>query len=209
MASGGGLSGKTTGLASIDEKTSGLHNSDLVIVAGRPGMGKSSLATNIAFNCAEEHLRHQREGGPFNYGAPVALFSLEMSADQLATRILAEQAEISSESLRSGKITREEFQKLSFASQRLAELPLYIDDTRIGLDRAGRRHGLVHLPRRLLQGGPAPRHAGAGVLARSAGEIQQVGSGISRGPQQGDTDRGQAAPRLDRPGPAAVPRRDH
>ncbi len=129
MASSGGLSGKTTGLATIDDKTAGLHNSDLVILAGRPGMGKTSLATNIAFNCAEAHLNHLREGGPFNYGGPVAFFSLEMSADQLATRILAEQAEISSESLRSGKITREEFQKLSFASQRLAELPLYIDDT--------------------------------------------------------------------------------
>jgi replicative DNA helicase len=150
MASGGGLSGKTTGLATIDEKTAGLHNSDLVILAGRPGMGKTSLATNIAFNCAEAHLAHQREGGPFNYGGPVAFFSLEMSADQLATRILAEQAEISSESLRSGKITREEFQKLSFASQRLAELPLYIDDTpaltiaalRSRARRLKRRHGI-------------------------------------------------------------------
>lgn len=129
MSSGGGLSGKTTGLDSIDQKTAGLHNSDLVILAGRPGMGKTSLATNIAFNCAEEHMRYQRDGGPFNYGAPVAFFSLEMSADQLATRILAEQAEISSENLRTGKLTRDEFQKLSFASQRLAELPLYIDDT--------------------------------------------------------------------------------
>jgi len=129
MNSGGGLSGKTTGLATIDQKTSGLHNSDLIILAGRPGMGKTSLATNIAFNCAEEHLKWQRDGGEFNYGAPVAFFSLEMSADQLATRILAEQAEISSEALRSGKMTREDFQKLSFASQRLAELPLYIDDT--------------------------------------------------------------------------------
>ena len=129
MNSGGGLSGKTTGLDSIDYKTSGLHNSDLVILAGRPGMGKTSLATNIAFNCAEAHLDWQRDGGEFNYGAPVAFFSLEMSADQLATRILAEQAEISSEALRSGKLNREEFQKLSFASQRLAELPLYIDDT--------------------------------------------------------------------------------
>nr|WP_240782101.1 replicative DNA helicase [Qipengyuania sediminis] len=150
MASGGGLSGKTTGLASIDEKTAGLHNSDLVILAGRPGMGKTSLATNIAFNCAEKHLEYQRDGGPFDYGAPVAFFSLEMSADQLATRILAEQAEISSESLRSGKITREEFQKLSFASQRLAELPLYIDDTpaltiaalRSRARRLKRRHGI-------------------------------------------------------------------
>ena len=129
MNSGGGLSGKTTGLATIDQKTSGLHNSDLIILAGRPGMGKTSLATNIAFNCAEKHLEWQRDGGDFNYGAPVAFFSLEMSADQLATRILAEQAEISSESLRSGKLTKEDFQKLSYASQRLAELPLYIDDT--------------------------------------------------------------------------------
>ena len=129
MNSGGGLSGKTTGLSSIDRKTAGLHDSDLIILAGRPGMGKTSLATNIAFNCAEEHLNWQRDGGEFNYGAPVAFFSLEMSADQLATRILAEQAEISSESLRAGKLSRDEFQKLSYASQRLAELPLYIDDT--------------------------------------------------------------------------------
>ena len=87
------------------------------------------ISTNIGFNCAEEHLQWQRDGGEFNYGAPVAFFSLEMSADQLATRILAEQAEISSESLRMGKLSRDVFQKLSFASQRLAELPLYIDDT--------------------------------------------------------------------------------
>ncbi|MEO9461514.1 MAG: replicative DNA helicase [Marinomonas sp.] len=129
MQSGGGLSGKTSGLASIDDKTSGLHESDLIILAGRPGMGKTSLATNIAFNCAEEHLKFQADGGEFNYGGPTVFFSLEMSADQLATRILAEQAEISSENLRSGKLSREEFQKLSFASQRLAELPLFIDDT--------------------------------------------------------------------------------
>ena len=129
MNSGGGLSGKTTGLDVIDDKTAGLHGSDLIILAGRPGMGKTSLATNIAFNCAEAHMEWQREGGAYNYGGPVAFFSLEMSADQLATRILAEQAEITSEALRSGKITRDEFQKLSFASQRLAELPLYIDDT--------------------------------------------------------------------------------
>jgi replicative DNA helicase len=129
LNSGGHISGKTTGLISIDEKTAGLHDSDLVIVAGRPGMGKTSLATNIAFNCAEEHLKFQHDGGLVNLGAPVAYFSLEMSADQLATRILAEQSEISSEALRMGKISREDFQKLSFASQRLAELPLYIDDT--------------------------------------------------------------------------------
>ena len=129
MQSGGGLSGKTSGISTIDQKTSGLHNSDLVILAGRPGMGKTSLAMNIAFNCAEEHLKWQRDGGEFNYGAPTAFFSLEMSADQLATRILAGEAEISSEALRSGKLSRDDFHNLSRASQRLAELPLYIDDT--------------------------------------------------------------------------------
>lgn len=92
-------------------------------------MGKSSLATNIAFNCADRLLRDQRDGVEGSVGAAVALFSLEMSADQLATRILAEQAGISSEALRMGKISRDDFQQLSFASQRLAELPLYIDDT--------------------------------------------------------------------------------
>ena len=127
--SGGGISGKTTGLRSIDEKTAGLHNSDLIILAGRPGMGKTSLATNIAFNCAHEFLQHQEDGGPDNFGGPVAFFSLEMSADQLATRILAEQAEISSENLRSGKVSHSEFQDLALASQKLSELPLFIDDT--------------------------------------------------------------------------------
>ena len=127
--SGGHISGKTTGLTSINEKCGGLHDSDLIILAGRPGMGKSSLATNIAFNCADRFLRDQRDGIEKSVGSGVALFSLEMSADQLATRILAEQAEISSEALRMGKISRDDFQKLSFASQRLNELPLFIDDT--------------------------------------------------------------------------------
>ena len=129
MNSDRGLSGRTTGLSTIDDKTAGLHNSDLVILAGRPGMGKTSLATNIAFNTAYEYLKQMRDGGPDSGGAPVAFFSLEMSADQLATRILAEQAEISSEKLRSGDIGRDEFTRLSEASQRLADLPLYIDDT--------------------------------------------------------------------------------
>ena len=129
--SGGKFSGKTTGLETINDKTSGLHNSDLVILAGRPGMGKTSLATNIAFNAArrlmdDEKIGIERGESP---GAATAFFSLEMSADQLATRILAETAEISSEKLRSGKLSKEEFQRLSFASQELNELPLYIDDT--------------------------------------------------------------------------------
>ena len=127
--SGGHVSGKTTGFTSINDKCGGLHDSDLIIVAGRPGMGKSSLATNIAFNCAERLMRDQRDGIEKSVGAGVALFNLEMSSDQLATRILAEQAGIPSEALRMGKISRDDFQRLSYASQQLAELPLYIDDT--------------------------------------------------------------------------------
>ena len=127
--SGGHVSGKTTGFSSINGKVGGLHNSDLIILAGRPGMGKTSLATNIAFNCADRALRDRADGIEKSIGAGVAFFSLEMSADQLATRILAEQAGISSEALRMGKISRDDFQQLSYASQRLAELPLFIDDT--------------------------------------------------------------------------------
>jgi replicative DNA helicase len=127
--SGGHVSGKTTGFTSINDKCGGLHNSDLIILAGRPGMGKTSLATNIAFNCADRLLRDQRDGIAKSVGAGVVFFSLEMSSDQLATRVLAEQAGIPSEALRMGKISRDDFQQLSYASQRLAELPLFIDDT--------------------------------------------------------------------------------
>ena len=131
LNSGGHIAGKTTGLTSVNEKIGGLHDSDLIILAGRPGMGKTSLATNIAFNAANRLLTDLEQGTPEaeSVGAATAFFSLEMSADQLATRILAEQSGISSEMLRMGKISREDFQALSYASQRLAELPLYIDDT--------------------------------------------------------------------------------
>lgn len=152
LLSGGHVSGKTTGLTSVNEKVGGLHDSDLIILAGRPGMGKTSLATNIAFNAADRLRRDRLDGIPDekSVGAATAFFSLEMSADQLATRILAEQSGISSEALRMGKISREDFQALSFASQRLAELPLYIDDTpaltiaalRARARRLKRRHGL-------------------------------------------------------------------
>jgi len=129
--SGGHVSGRTTGLTSLNNKIGGLHDSDLIILAGRPGMGKTSLVTNIAFNTADRYQRDLADGiePEKSLGCPVAFFSLEMSADQLATRILAEQSGISSEALRMGKISREDFQSLSFASQRLASLPLYIDDT--------------------------------------------------------------------------------
>ncbi|MBS0481553.1 MAG: replicative DNA helicase [Proteobacteria bacterium] len=165
LLSGGHISGTTTGLTSVNEKIGGLHDSDLIILAGRPGMGKTSLATNIAFNAADRLRRDLADGieAEKSVGAATAFFSLEMSADQLATRILAEQSGISSEALRMGKISREDFQQLSYASQRLAELPLYIDDTpalsiaalRTRARRLKRRHdiGLVVVDYlQLLQG---------------------------------------------------------
>ncbi|MGI8610997.1 MAG: replicative DNA helicase [Sphingomicrobium sp.] len=131
LNSGGHLSGITTGLDSLNSKIGGLHPSDLIIIAGRPGMGKSSLATNIAFAAAQRFLRDSEDGIEPGKGAgsAVALFSLEMSADQLATRVLAEQSGISSENLRMGKISKQEFRQLARAAGELQSLPLYIDDT--------------------------------------------------------------------------------
>src|SRR5437763_6507281 len=131
LNSGGHLSGFTTGLESLNAKIGGLHKSDLIIVAGRPGMGKSALGTNIAFAAAQRFLRDAEDGiePEKSAGAPVALFSLEMSADQLATRVLAEQSGISSENLRMGKISQQEFRQLARAAAELQSLPFYIDDT--------------------------------------------------------------------------------
>ncbi|HZU62791.1 MAG TPA: replicative DNA helicase [Novosphingobium sp.] len=147
--SGGHISGKTTGLTSVNDRIGGLHDSDLIILAGRPGMGKTSLVTNIAFNTADRYMRDLADGitPEQSVGAPVAFFSLEMSSDQLATRILAEQSGISSESLRMGKISRQDFHELANASQRLASLPLYIDDTP-GLSIAALRARARRLKRR-------------------------------------------------------------
>jgi replicative DNA helicase len=131
LNAGGGLSGVTTGLESLNAKTGGLHPSDLIILAGRPGMGKSSLATNIGFAAAERYMTDIESGidPAKSGGAPIAFFSLEMSSDQLATRMLAEQSRISSESLRMGKINQEEFRSLARASTTFQSLPFYIDDT--------------------------------------------------------------------------------
>jgi replicative DNA helicase len=128
---GGELSGITTGLDSVNGRIGGLHRSDLLILAGRPGMGKTALATNIAFNAAQRFMRDKEDGieEGKSVGAPVAFFSLEMSADQLATRILSEQSGISSENLRMGKISQADFRNLARAAAELETLPLYIDDT--------------------------------------------------------------------------------
>ncbi|ABQ70399.1 replicative DNA helicase [Rhizorhabdus wittichii] len=129
LNSGGHVAGLTTGLERLNAKIGGLHPSDLIILAGRPGMGKTSLATNIAFNVAQRYIRDQQDGIAHTVGAPVAFFSLEMSADQLAGRVLSEQAEISSEQIRMGKMSHAEFATFARAAQDLENLPLYIDDT--------------------------------------------------------------------------------
>ncbi len=127
----GGLSGVSSGLRDLDAKMGGLQSSDLIILAGRPSMGKTSLVTNIAFNIANAYKAEQQADGSMKTidGGVVGFFSLEMSAEQLATRILAEQAEISSEKIRRGQITDDEFKRLVLVSQQLARCPLYIDQT--------------------------------------------------------------------------------
>jgi replicative DNA helicase len=131
----GGLSGIATALKALDGKLGGLQPSDLVILAGRPSMGKTALATNIAFNIARARARSLRErpdlgpNDPAHDGAVVGFFSLEMSAEQLATRIMSEQAGIASEKIRRGMIDEAEFKRLVEASQEMASLPLFIDQT--------------------------------------------------------------------------------
>jgi replicative DNA helicase len=127
----GGLSGVSTGLRDLDAKMGGLQRSDLIILAGRPAMGKTALVTNIAFNVANAFQSEQQPDGSMKSvnGGVVGFFSLEMSSEQLATRILAEQAEISSEKIRRGMIDEQEFRRLRDASGRIAQVPLYIDET--------------------------------------------------------------------------------
>ena len=128
---GGGLTGITTGFQGINSRIGGLQRSDLVIIAGRPGMGKSALATNMAFAAAERFLQDQSDGidAKASAGAPVAIFSLEMSAEQLVTRVLSEQAQVTAEQIRTGNIAKHEFASFARTADRLHSLPLYIDDT--------------------------------------------------------------------------------
>ena len=128
---GGGLAGISTGLIDLDKKLGGLHPSDLLIIAGRPSMGKTSLATNIAFNIAKAHKRGRLPDGTDGSveGGVVGFFSLEMSAEQLAARILSEASQIPSEQIRRGDMTELEFRKFVEAAKALETSPLYIDDT--------------------------------------------------------------------------------
>ena len=117
-----GIVGVPTGLRDLDDTLGGLHESDLIIIAGRPSMGKTALATNIAFNAAQ---RLQASGKK----SSIAFFSLEMSSEQLSTRILAEQSKIKSNDIRRGRISDEQFDKFIETSKNISELPLYIDET--------------------------------------------------------------------------------
>ena len=127
----GHLSGVSSGFRDIDRKLGGLQSSDLIILAGRPAMGKTSLATNIAFNIAHAYEPAQQADGSFKAanGGVVGFFSLEMSSEQLATRIISEQTEISSSKIRRGDITESDFEKLVACSQMMQKTPLFIDQT--------------------------------------------------------------------------------
>jgi len=127
----GGLAGLATGLNDMDTKLGGLHRSDLLILAGRPSMGKTSLATNIAFNIARAFRRGQLPDGTQGAvdGGVVGFFSLEMSAEQLASRILSEASEIPSHKIRRGDMDEDEFRRFVEAAKALESCPLFIDDT--------------------------------------------------------------------------------
>ena len=117
-----GIVGVPTGLTDLDQKLGGLHKSDLIILAGRPSMGKTALATNIAYNAAQNIFKREEKSS-------VAFFSLEMSSEQLSTRILSEQARIKSDDIRRGKVTEEEINRYIETSRNIYNLPLYIDET--------------------------------------------------------------------------------
>lgn len=141
----GHVTGVTSGLRDMDEKLGGLHPSDLLILAGRPSMGKTALAVNMAYNAAQ---KYADTGG--KEGGRVGFFSLEMSSDQLATRILSEISEISGDAIRKGNLREDDFRKFALAAQKLSQVPLYIDDTpalsigavRSRARRLKRTHGL-------------------------------------------------------------------
>lgn len=172
----GAMAGVATGFTDIDKMLGGLHPSDLIILAGRPSMGKTALATNIAFNAAYTY--SQSKGAE---GGVVGFFSLEMSAEQLASRILSEQTDISSSSMRKGELSNEEFNRLVVGSQQLHEIPIFIDDTpaltvsalRTRARRLKRQHNLSMIVVDYLQliASPPGRHDG---------RVQEV-SEITRG----------------------------
>ncbi len=174
----GHVTGFTTGLRDMDKQLGGFHPSDLLILAGRPSMGKTALSTNIAYNTARTYAE---TGG--KEGARVGFFSLEMSSDQLATRILADCADMSGHAIKQGDIKQEDFQRFVKASQTLSKVPLYIDDTpaltigavRTRARRLKRQYGLDMLIVDYLQ-----LLRGSGSKQSESNRVQEV-SEITRG----------------------------
>ncbi len=207
--------GVATGFADLDKNLGGLHPSDLIVLAGRPSMGKTALATNIAFNGARAYRAGKAADGRTiaEDGAVVGFFSLEMSAEQLATRVLSEQSGVSSDRIRRGEVSGADFDKFVRASLDLAEIPLYIDDTpalsitglRTRARRLQRTHGLGLIVidyLQLLRGsgdGPGTREPGTGGVGnhtRAQGARQGIecaGTGIVAVVAPGRSARGQAA----------------
>ncbi|MSO71598.1 MAG: replicative DNA helicase [Alphaproteobacteria bacterium] len=176
------LVGVPTGFKDLDEMLGGLHKSDLIIVAGRPSMGKTAFATNIAYHAAAGRMETNRAGVTTRRRETVGFFSLEMSSEQLATRILADQAQVRSDAIRRGAITEHDFERIFQSCQMLQECPLFIDDTpalsvsalRTRARRLKRQHGLDLIVidyLQLLQGSPQ---------SRNENRVQEV-SEITRG----------------------------
>ncbi len=176
------LVGVPSGFTDLDKLLGGLHDSDLVIIAARPSMGKTALATNIAYNAASSRKFRDSPDGGFDEQEVVAFYSLEMSAEQLATRILSEQAHVRSDAIRRGDIKEEEYHRIFAVSQALHTLPLFIDDTpaltvsalRTRARRLKRQKGLSLIIVDYLQLINPPRNG------RADGRVQEV-SEITRG----------------------------
>jgi replicative DNA helicase len=171
-----GLAGLATGLADLDRVLGGLHPSDLVILAARPAMGKSALAANIAFHVATSALREGQDP------KPVVFFSLEMSAEQISTRVLAERTGIPSDRIRRGQIARDDFNELVDASEQLKTADLFVDDTgalslsalRTRARRIKRQHGLALIVVDYLQiMTPPPGYAGAQNRVQAVSALSQ------------------------------------
>lgn len=176
----GKLSGLTTGFRDLDKSISGLHHSDLIIIAGRPAMGKTAFAMNVAFNAASAIMSGRANK---QYKGAVIFFSLEMSASQLATRVLSSQTKIHQGSIRNGSLTDEDFLKMSQYADALSKVPIYFDDTpgmsvpmmRTRARRLARKHGgiaLIVIDYLQLMTSPGGR--------RSENRVQEI-SEITRG----------------------------
>ena len=172
------VTGVTSGLQDLDRKLGGLHKSDLIILAGRPSMGKTALATNIAVSAAKEFMNSQGKAG-----AVVGIFSLEMSAEQLAARVLADETKIPSDKIRRGEVRDTDFQTFIAASHALSRLPLYIDDTpaitvgmlRTRARRLKRTHNLGMIVIDYLQ---LMRGSGSGRQENRVQEISEITRGL-------------------------------